>query len=49
MKVGDIIMTGTPGGVGLYRKPPKFLKPGEICKVEIEGIGTLINPVANEK
>lgn len=49
LKVGDIIMTGTPGGVGLYRKPPKFLKPGEICKVEIEGIGTLINPVANEK
>lgn len=42
---GDIISTGTPGGVGVFRKPPVFLKPGDIVEVEIEGIGVLSNPV----
>ena len=42
---GDIISTGTPGGVGVFRDPPVFLKPGDVVEVEIEGIGTLSNPV----
>ncbi len=40
---GDLIFTGTPPGVGAARKPPVFLQPGDECKVEIEGIGTLAN------
>jgi 2-keto-4-pentenoate hydratase/2-oxohepta-3-ene-1,7-dioic acid hydratase in catechol pathway len=43
---GDVIATGTPAGVGWSRKPQKFMKPGDICEVEIEHIGTLINPIA---
>ncbi len=42
---GDIISTGTPGGVGVFRDPQVFLKPGDTVEVEIEGIGTLRNPV----
>jgi 2-keto-4-pentenoate hydratase/2-oxohepta-3-ene-1,7-dioic acid hydratase in catechol pathway len=42
---GDIITTGTPGGVGVFRDPPVFLKPGDTVKVEIEGLGSLSNPV----
>ena len=42
---GDIISTGTPGGVGVFRDPQVFLKPGDMIEVEIEGIGTLRNPV----
>jgi acylpyruvate hydrolase len=45
---GDIILSGTPSGVGMARKPPLFMKHGDICEVEIEGIGTLRNPVADE-
>jgi len=40
---GDLIFTGTPPGVGAARKPPRFLKAGDVCSVEIEGIGTLTN------
>jgi len=43
---GDIITTGTPGGVGVFRDPQVFLKPGDRVTVEIEGIGSLANPVA---
>ena len=43
---GDVIVTGTPAGVGWSRKPPRFMKPGDVCEVEIEGIGTLRNPIA---
>lgn len=43
---GDVIATGTPPGVGFARKPPIFLKPGDVCEVEIEGLGVLSNPVA---
>lgn len=43
---GDVIATGTPAGVGWSRKPPRFMKPGDRCEVEIEGIGTLVNPIA---
>jgi len=42
---GDLIATGTPAGVGFSRKPPVTLQPGDICKLEITGLGTLENPV----
>jgi len=42
---GDIIATGTPVGVGIGFKPPKYLKPGDVVRVEIDGIGALENPV----
>lgn len=45
LEPGDIIATGTPPGVGFARKPPVFLKEGDVCEVEIEGLGVLINPV----
>ena len=45
---GDVFVTGTPSGVGLARKPPLWMKPGDICEVEIESIGVLSNPVADE-
>jgi acylpyruvate hydrolase len=42
---GDVIITGTPGGVGAARKPPVFMQPGDVFEVEIEGLGVLTNPV----
>src|SRR4051794_6130844 len=42
---GDIIATGTPVGVGVGFTPPKYLHPGDTVRIEIEGIGTLTNPV----
>jgi 2,4-diketo-3-deoxy-L-fuconate hydrolase len=42
---GDIIATGTPSGVGVFREPPVFLAPGDLVEVEIERIGKLANPV----
>lgn len=45
LEEGDLIATGTPSGVGFARKPPVFLKPGDVVRVEIEGIGALENPV----
>lgn len=45
LEVGDIITTGTPSGVGVKMKPRGYLKVGQVVKIEIEGIGTLINPV----
>jgi 2-keto-4-pentenoate hydratase/2-oxohepta-3-ene-1,7-dioic acid hydratase in catechol pathway len=42
---GDVIITGTPGGVGAARKPPVFMQPGDIFEVEIEGLGVLANSV----
>ncbi len=45
---GDVIITGTTGGVGAYRTPPLWMKPGDTVEVEITGIGTLRNPVAQE-
>jgi 2-keto-4-pentenoate hydratase/2-oxohepta-3-ene-1,7-dioic acid hydratase in catechol pathway len=44
LKPGDLIFTGTPPGVGAARNPPMFLKPGDQCTVEIDGIGRLSNP-----
>ncbi len=45
LQPGDIIATGTPDGVGFKRNPPVFLQPGDLVEVEIEGVGTLRNPV----
>lgn len=45
LEPGDVIATGTPAGVGYARKPPRFLKPGDVCEVTIEKIGTLSNPI----
>ena len=45
LRPGDVISTGTPGGVGIFSEPPELLEPGMTCEVEIEGIGTLANPV----
>jgi 2-keto-4-pentenoate hydratase/2-oxohepta-3-ene-1,7-dioic acid hydratase in catechol pathway len=45
---GDIIVTGTPAGVGMARNPPLFMKQGDVCEVEIERIGILRNSVQNE-
>jgi len=44
---GDVIVTGTPSGVGFAQKPPSFLKPGDVCEIELEGYGVLRNPVAD--
>jgi acylpyruvate hydrolase len=48
LESGDIIVSGTPSGVGFARKPPLWMKAGDVCEVEIEGLGTLVNPVADE-
>lgn len=42
---GDIIVSGTPSGVGFARKPPIWMKPGDVCEVELEQVGTLSNPI----
>ncbi len=49
LEPGDIIFSGTPAGVGFVRKPPVFMKPGDTCEIEIEGLGILRNPVRAEK
>ncbi|XPP26740.1 MAG: fumarylacetoacetate hydrolase family protein [Leucobacter sp.] len=46
LEVGDVIVTGTSGGVGLRRNPPVFMHPGDVVEVEIDGIGVLRNPIA---
>lgn len=45
---GDVIVTGTPAGVGFGRKPPRYMKPGDTVEVEIEAIGVLRNPVVQQ-
>jgi 2-keto-4-pentenoate hydratase/2-oxohepta-3-ene-1,7-dioic acid hydratase in catechol pathway len=49
LEPGDIIFTGTPSGVGFARKPPVWMKNGDVCEVEIQGLGVLRNPIADEK
>jgi len=44
LEPGDVVSTGTPGGVGVFRDPPRFLSDGAVVTVEIEGIGSLTNP-----
>ena len=46
LEPGDLILTGTPAGVGIFRDPELLLQPGDEVTVEIEGLGTLTNPVA---
>ncbi len=48
LRPGDIIISGTPSGVGLARKPPLFMKQGDVCEVEVEGLGVLSNPIVDE-
>lgn len=48
LEPGDVVMTGTPSGVGYARKPPVFMRPGDVCEIEIEGIGRLRNPIAGD-
>ncbi len=45
---GDVLVTGTPGGVGLRREPPVWLRHGDMVEVELEGVGVLRNPVVKE-
>ncbi len=44
---GDVICTGTPSGVGVFRQPPIFMEPGDVVRVEVQGIGSLTNPVVD--
>jgi acylpyruvate hydrolase len=46
LEPGDVIATGTPPGVGFARKPPVFLKAGDVMEVEVQGLGVLRNPIA---
>lgn len=48
LEAGTVILTGTPHGVGMAARPPRWLQPGDVVEVEIEGIGTLRNPVELE-
>lgn len=48
LEPGDVVFTGTPAGVGVARKPPEFLKAGDVVRVEIDGLGALENPVIDE-
>ena len=48
LEPGDIVTTGTPGGVGIFRNPPILLKPADTVSVTIESLGTLTNPVVSE-
>jgi 2-keto-4-pentenoate hydratase/2-oxohepta-3-ene-1,7-dioic acid hydratase in catechol pathway len=45
LEAGDLILTGTPAGVGIFRRPPRLLQPGDEITIEIDGIGSLTNPV----
>ena len=49
LEPGDIIVTGTPSGVGFARKPPVWMKNGDTCEIDIEQIGVLTNPIVDEK
>jgi 2-keto-4-pentenoate hydratase/2-oxohepta-3-ene-1,7-dioic acid hydratase in catechol pathway len=45
LEPGDLIITGTPAGVGAFRKPPVWLQPGDEITIEIDGLGSISNPV----
>jgi 5-carboxymethyl-2-hydroxymuconate isomerase len=45
LEPGDVITTGTPAGVGVARVPPRFLRPGDVVRVEIDGLGAIEHPV----
>ena len=48
LEPGDVISTGTPSGVGAARNPKRWIKAGEVVRIEIEKLGVLSNPVVNE-
>jgi 2-keto-4-pentenoate hydratase/2-oxohepta-3-ene-1,7-dioic acid hydratase in catechol pathway len=48
LEPGDVIVTGTPGGVGNKRTPQLFMKPGDVAEIEVDAIGVLRNPVQDE-
>ena len=48
LEPGDLVFTGTPPGVGFARKPPEFLKHGDVIETEITGIGVMRNPIRAE-
>jgi 2-keto-4-pentenoate hydratase/2-oxohepta-3-ene-1,7-dioic acid hydratase in catechol pathway len=49
LEAGDVIATGTPAGVGFARKPPRYLKAGDVVSIYVQGIGHLVNPVVAEQ
>jgi 2-keto-4-pentenoate hydratase/2-oxohepta-3-ene-1,7-dioic acid hydratase in catechol pathway len=49
LEPGDVVVTGTPSGVGHARKPPVWMKAGDVIEVEIEKVGLLRNPIEDEK
>ncbi|HLS98263.1 MAG: fumarylacetoacetate hydrolase family protein [Porticoccaceae bacterium] len=49
LEAGDVFIMGTPSGVGHFHKPPLYMKPGDICEVEIEGLGLLRNGIEDEQ
>jgi 2-keto-4-pentenoate hydratase/2-oxohepta-3-ene-1,7-dioic acid hydratase in catechol pathway len=49
LRAGDLIASGTMGGVGFARNPQVFMKPGDVAEVTIEGIGTLRNEIEDER
>jgi 2-keto-4-pentenoate hydratase/2-oxohepta-3-ene-1,7-dioic acid hydratase in catechol pathway len=49
LEPGDIIVTGTPSGVGVFRDPPLFMEPGDVVRVEVDGLGSLTSPIADER
>lgn len=48
LEPGDVIITGTPAGVGYARNPPVWMAPGDVCEIDIEGVGVLRNTIADE-
>jgi acylpyruvate hydrolase len=48
LEAGDLIVTGTPAGVGMARDPKLWMRPGDVCEVEISDLGVLRNPVAKQ-
>jgi len=48
LEAGDVIVTGTPGGVGNKRTPQIFMKPGDVCEIEVDAIGVLRNGICDE-
>jgi len=49
LEPGDLLITGTPSGVGQARTPPVFMKGGDVCEIDIEGVGVLRNPIVDER
>jgi 2-keto-4-pentenoate hydratase/2-oxohepta-3-ene-1,7-dioic acid hydratase in catechol pathway len=47
LEAGDVLATGTPSGVGVFRDPPVFLEPGDRVRCEVDGIGSVENPVVD--